>query len=79
MAERLRLSFNQMTAGKATLREVVDACVKNGVEWIGPWRHSVSENPVEAAQLIRTAGLRVSSLCRGRTQQADSRQPAGDR
>ena len=65
MAERLRLSFNQMTAGKATLREVVDACVKNGVEWIGPWRHSVSENPVEAAQLIRTAGLRVSSLCRG--------------
>jgi Sugar phosphate isomerases/epimerases len=60
-----RLSFNQMTAGKATLREVVDACVKHGVDWIGPWRHAVREDPVAARRLIRDAGLRVSSLCRG--------------
>lgn len=65
MAPLSRLSFNQMTAGKATLREVVGACVKHGVEWIGPWRHAVGEDPAGAGRLIRDAGLRVSSLCRG--------------
>jgi sugar phosphate isomerase/epimerase len=65
VADLSRLSFNQMTAGKATLREVVDACVKHGIEWIGPWRHAVGNDPVAAAKLIRDAGLRVSSLCRG--------------
>ena len=65
MAELSRLSFNQMTAGKAALGEVVDACVKHGIEWIGPWRYSVGENPASAARLIRGAGLKVSSLCRG--------------
>jgi sugar phosphate isomerase/epimerase len=54
-----------MTAGKASLSEVVDACVKHGVEWIGPWRYSVTENPAAAAALVRNAGLKVSSLCRG--------------
>lgn len=65
MAELSRLSFNQMTAGKATLAEVVDACVRHGVQWIGPWRYSVTDNPAAAAALIRNAGLKVSSLCRG--------------
>ena len=65
MADLSRLSFNQMTAGKAPLRDVVDACVKHGVEWIGPWRHAVGDDPGTAAKLIREAGLRVSSLCRG--------------
>jgi sugar phosphate isomerase/epimerase len=65
MAELSSLSFNQMTAGKATLSEVVDACSKHGVEWIGPWRYSVSEDPPAAARMIRGAGLKVSSLCRG--------------
>jgi sugar phosphate isomerase/epimerase len=65
VAELSRLSFNQMTAGKATLREVVDACTKHGVEWIGPWRHSIGDDPAAAGKMIRDAGLRVSSLCRG--------------
>ena len=65
MAELSRLSFNQMTAGKAGLREVVDACVKHGIEWIGPWRHAVGDDPIAAAKLIQAAGLKVSSLCRG--------------
>jgi sugar phosphate isomerase/epimerase len=65
VAELSRLSFNQMTAGKATLREVVDACVKHGVEWIGPWRHAVGDDPEGVGRMIREAGLRVSSLCRG--------------
>jgi sugar phosphate isomerase/epimerase len=65
MADLSRLSFNQMTAGRATLREVVDACVKHGVEWIGPWRHAVGDDPDAAGRMISDAGLRVSSLCRG--------------
>lgn len=65
MADVSRLSFNQMTAGKATLKEVVDACVKQGVQWIGPWRYSVTDDPSAAATLIKDAGLKVSSLCRG--------------
>jgi sugar phosphate isomerase/epimerase len=65
VAELSRLSLNQMTAGKAMLREVVDACVKHGVEWIGPWRHAIGDDPEAAGRMIREAGLRVSSLCRG--------------
>lgn len=72
MAELSQLSFNQMTAGKASLREVVDACVKHGVEWIGPWRHSVGSDPNAAARIIRNAGLKVSSLCRGGMFPADT-------
>jgi sugar phosphate isomerase/epimerase len=60
-----RLSFNQMTAGKASLHEVVDACVRNGIQWIGPWRHALENDPVKAGKLLRDAGLKVSSLCRG--------------
>jgi hypothetical protein len=30
MADLSRLSFNQMTAGKASLTEVVESCVKHG-------------------------------------------------
>lgn len=65
MADLSRLSFNQMTAGKASLADVVKACGKHHIEWIGPWRHAVGENPQAVAQLIRSAGLKVSSLCRG--------------
>jgi sugar phosphate isomerase/epimerase len=60
-----RLSFNQITSGHASLAEAVDACVKHGVEWIAPWRHKLSAKPAEDARIIREAGLKVSSLCRG--------------
>lgn len=65
MADLRRLSFNQMTAGKASLREVIDACTRHGVEWIGPWRHAVGDNPAESGKILRDSGLKVSSLCRG--------------
>jgi sugar phosphate isomerase/epimerase len=61
----VRLSFNQMTAGRSSLREVVDACAAAGINWIGAWRHQIQDSPAEAGRLIREAGLRVSSLCRG--------------
>jgi sugar phosphate isomerase/epimerase len=61
-----RLSFNQITAKHQTLRECVDACVRHNVGWIAPWRDRVEEAGLqESARMIRDAGLRVSSLCRG--------------
>ncbi len=61
-----RLSFNQITSRHATLKECVDACVRNGVRWIAPWRDRVAETGLDqSVRMIRDAGLGVSSLCRG--------------
>jgi sugar phosphate isomerase/epimerase len=61
-----RLSFNQITAERWSLPEVVEACVEHGIGAIAPWRHKVAETGVErSAAVIADAGLRVSSLCRG--------------
>jgi sugar phosphate isomerase/epimerase len=60
------LSFNQATAERASLAEVVDACAREGVPYISIWRHKLAVIGVDAAaRLVRDAGLRVSSLCRG--------------
>src|SRR5256886_11166904 len=61
-----RLSFNQITAERASLKEVVDACARHGVPYVAVWRHKLAEVGVKAAAcLLRDAGLRVSSVCRG--------------
>jgi sugar phosphate isomerase/epimerase len=62
-----RLSLNQATTQRWSLREAVDGCVRAGIPWIGPWRDKVAETggAQASAQVIRDAGLRVSSLCRG--------------
>jgi sugar phosphate isomerase/epimerase len=61
-----RLSINSATTKKWTLAQVVDGCVNAGVPSIGPWRDRVEEAGLDkAARLIKDAGLRVSSLCRG--------------
>lgn len=65
MADLARLSFNQMTAGKASLKEVAESCVRHGVQWIGPWRHGIGDNPVATGKMLQDLGLKVSSLCRG--------------
>jgi sugar phosphate isomerase/epimerase len=57
-----RLSFNEITADHLSLEEAVEACAAAGIGWFGPWRHKLSPG---AAERIRHAGLRVSSLCRG--------------
>jgi sugar phosphate isomerase/epimerase len=60
------LSFNQATAERASLREVVESCARHEVPCISVWRHKLAETGVDvAARLIRDAGLRVSSVCRG--------------
>lgn len=66
MSDARRLSFNQATAERASLREVVDACARHGVPSVGIWRHKVHETGIDAAaRMIRDAGVSVSSLCRG--------------
>jgi len=64
--DRSRLSLNQITIDQCSLPEAIEACGRAGLTMIGPWRHKVAQVGVdEAARLIRAAGLRVSSLCRG--------------
>ena len=61
-----RLSLNQWTVRRWSLREAVDGCVRAGLPAIGLWRESVAEAGLaNAVRLVADAGLRVSSLCRG--------------
>lgn len=61
-----RLSLNQITTNRWSLKEAVEGCVRAGVPWIAPWRHKVEEIGLAASKrLIQDAGLKVSSLCRG--------------
>jgi sugar phosphate isomerase/epimerase len=61
-----RFSFNQATAKRWPLEELVAGCVDAGVPGVGLWREEVGAYGVErAARLVRDAGLAVTSLCRG--------------
>jgi sugar phosphate isomerase/epimerase len=61
-----RLSLNQATVKRLGLREAVGLCVRHEIPAIGLWRDRVAETGLaEAAAVVRAAGLRVSSLCRG--------------
>ncbi|MFF7216957.1 sugar phosphate isomerase/epimerase family protein [Streptomyces sp. NPDC008238] len=55
-----------MTVKQLKLPALVDACQRTGVQGVGLWREPVRAHGVEAtAKLVREAGLRVSTLCRG--------------
>jgi sugar phosphate isomerase/epimerase len=61
-----RLSLNQATTKRWSVREAVEGCARAEIPWIGLWRDKIAETGVTAsARLVRDAGLRVSSLCRG--------------
>ncbi|MGA4668276.1 sugar phosphate isomerase/epimerase family protein [Propionibacteriaceae bacterium Y1923] len=61
-----RLSLNQKTVNALGLVEAVELCKRHDIESIGLWREPVAELGLETAvDLVRRAGLRVSSLCRG--------------
>jgi sugar phosphate isomerase/epimerase len=61
-----RLSMNHKTVNSWTVPELVDGCVRAGIEAVGLWREPVAETGLtRTAKLIVDAGLRVSSLCRG--------------
>ncbi|MEV0145660.1 MULTISPECIES: sugar phosphate isomerase/epimerase [unclassified Nonomuraea] len=62
----MSLSLNQWTTRRWTVAEAVDGCVRHGLEAIGLWRQEVAQQGLaESVKLVREAGLRVSSLCRG--------------
>src|SRR5437660_3579011 len=66
MDDLARLSFTQSTAERASLKQVVDACARHGVPYVAVWRDKLAELGVKAAaSLLRDAGVRVSSVCRG--------------
>lgn len=61
-----RLSLNTATTKRWTLAEAVDGATRAGLQSVGVWRDRVAEHGLDAAaRLLRDAGLRVSSLCRG--------------
>lgn len=61
-----RFSVNQMTVKQLTLPELTAACRDLGVGNVGLWREPVQCYGVEAAaELVRDAGLTVTTLCRG--------------
>ena len=62
-----RLSLNTATLGfQWPLDRVADACAKQGLGGIAPWRRDLAAlPPAQAARHIRDAGLTVTSLCRG--------------
>jgi sugar phosphate isomerase/epimerase len=66
-ADPALLSLNVATVREQwSLEQCIDGCVRHGVGWIAPWRDKLAECGVDrAARLIRAAGLKVSSLCRG--------------
>lgn len=60
-----RLSFNQITADPWSLEQAVRNCSRSGIPFIGAWRHKLGGDVAKASAMIRSEGLRVSSLCRG--------------
>lgn len=66
MIEAGRLSLNQATVKNLSVAAAADLCVRHEIKGIGLWRDRVAECGVaQAAAVVRRAGLRVSSLCRG--------------
>ncbi len=61
-----RLSLNQMTVRNLGVSEVVELCSRHGIGHVGLWRDPVARTGLqESARIVRDAGLRISSLCRG--------------
>jgi sugar phosphate isomerase/epimerase len=61
-----RLSLNQITTNRWSLAEALEGCLRAGVPAIGIWRHKIADvGLAESRRLVRSSGLRVSSVCRG--------------
>ena len=61
-----RLSLNQATVKHLGLADAVALCVRHDIPAIGLWRDRVAEAGLSSAvSSVRSAGLHVSSLCRG--------------
>jgi sugar phosphate isomerase/epimerase len=61
-----RLSLNTKTVEGWSVEQAVSGCVSHGIAHIALWRDRVAEAGLaRSAALVRDAGLKVSSLCRG--------------
>ncbi len=66
MADRARLSLNQMTTANWSAAQAIEGCVRHGIGAIALWRHKIQEAGLNACvQQVRDAGVHVSSVCRG--------------
>lgn len=66
MTAHPRLSLNQATIKHATLAGALSVATGHGYRSIGLWREPVAEVGLRrAVELVKSSGLRVSSLCRG--------------
>jgi len=66
MADKARLSLNQITTSSWSVSQAAEACARNGVGSIALWRHKIQEQGLEAClRSINDAQLHVSSVCRG--------------
>jgi sugar phosphate isomerase/epimerase len=63
----VRLSLNTATVRKQwNLAQIIDGCVRHGIEAIAPWRDQIAQMGLsQAAKSIRAAGLAVNGVCRG--------------
>ncbi|SEC51902.1 sugar phosphate isomerase/epimerase [Streptomyces sp. PAN_FS17] len=61
-----RFSINQMTVKQLSMPELIEECGRLGIGSVGLWREPVQSYGLEAtAELVRDAGLTVTTLCRG--------------
>jgi sugar phosphate isomerase/epimerase len=64
--DRTKLSLNQYTVRPWSLEEAVAACVKRNIPSMAVWRDKIAEIGLpRAVTLLKNAGLRASSVCRG--------------
>jgi sugar phosphate isomerase/epimerase len=57
-----RLSLNLITVDHWSLAEAAERCAAAGIGFVAPWRHQLTP---DSPRVLRDAGLRASSLCRG--------------
>ena len=66
MANLSRLSLNQITVEQWSIAETVEACVRHQIGSIALWRYGIADTGLQrCVQLVRNAGLHVTSVCRG--------------
>jgi sugar phosphate isomerase/epimerase len=66
MADKSRLSLNQITTPGWSVRQAVEACARHGVPSIALWRHKIQEAGLDVCvRNVNDAQLHVSSVCRG--------------
>jgi sugar phosphate isomerase/epimerase len=81
-ADHRWLSINTITLDRqGDLAAIIEACARQGVTAVCPWRHKVAEMGLDrSAKALRDAGLALSGYCRGGMMVADAahRQAARD-